>query len=50
MQIGSPCGIVDNLQDCDFVLTEFEILSRYYVIGLVLRGKIWNPLSPLAKG
>ena len=27
----NPCGDVANVQDCDIVINEFELQSRYYV-------------------
>ena len=28
---GNPRGVVANVLDCDIVVSEFELLSRYYV-------------------
>ena len=27
----SPCGLVVNVQECDIIVNEFELQSRYYV-------------------
>ena len=29
--VGSECGVVANVLDCDIVVSDFEFQSRYYV-------------------
>ena len=46
-----PCDVVANELDCDIVVSEFELKSRYHVYFRTnTLGKDMNPLSPLAMG
>ena len=29
--MGSPCGLVVNVLDCEIIVSEFEFESRFYV-------------------
>ena len=42
---GSPCGVVANVLDFDIVVSEFELMSHYYVyIPTIRLGKALIPL------
>ena len=44
---GSPSGVVANVLECDIVVSEFELRSRYYVhFRTFTLGKGINPLYP----
>ena len=43
---GIPRDVVSNVLDCEIVVSEFEIQSRYYVYLRILLGKVWTPLFP----
>ena len=42
---GSPHSEVANMQDCDIVVSQFELQSNYHVPFWTTLGKYMNPLS-----
>ena len=41
LNIWGPCGVVANVLDCDFAVTEFELQSRNYV-HFWTKEKVWT--------
>ena len=51
LSCGIPRGVVANVLYYDFVVSEFELQSRYFVFRLILLRNVMKPLTvPLAMG